>query len=204
MKALITGFELDAACPYNSSFEVMRRLNKRVGALEIVTDALRCDYRDPVGVIRALAEKHHPDVFLCMGQALRREVISLEKVAINYQNDEREPAAGGGDYYGFVPRHRPVVEGAPDVYMTNLPVDAMLARLREREFPCEISLTAGAVGCNNAMYSLLHFIHTEAPHMLGGFIHVPANHEHPRRMKKSYSIDYIAEGIEVALSAIEA
>lgn len=203
MKALITGFELDAACPYNSSFEVMQRLNKRVGALEIVTDALRCDYRDPVGVIRALAEKHHPDVFLCMGQALRREVISLEKIAINYQHDEREPAAGGGDYYGFVPRHRPVVEGAPDVYMTNLPVDAMLARLKERDFPCEISLTAGAVGCNNAMYSVLYLIRTKYPEMMGGFIHVPGHHEHPRRVRKTYSVQEIARGVEAALKGLE-
>ena len=202
MKALITGFELDAACPINSSYEVMKKLPSHVGDLQVVTDALRCDYRDPIGVVRALCEKHQPDVFICMGQALRREVISLEKVAINYQFDAREASAGGGDYYGFVPKGRPVVPGAPDVYFTNLPIDRMLERLKASEIPCEISLTAGAVGCNNAMYSVLHLAHTERPGMLGGFIHIPAHHEHPRRIGKSFSVDEIAHWVETALGAI--
>ena len=199
MKALITGFELDAACPINSSYEVMKKLPSHVGDLQVVTDALRCDYRDPIGVVRALCEKHQPDVFICMGQALRREVISLEKVAINYAFEERDWAK---DDDGFIPKGMPIVEGGPDGIFTNLPIDKMLERLKAAEFPCEISLTAGSIGCNNAMYSVLYLIKTKYPNMMGGFIHVPGHHEHPRRVRKTFSVQEIARGVEAALKGL--
>jgi pyroglutamyl-peptidase len=202
MKVLLTGFEPDEAVPVNTSFEVLKRLPEAIGSLEIVTDQLRCDYRAPMSVVEALAEKHHPDVFICMGQALRREVISLEKAAINYQHDDRELPMSG-DYYGFAPKHRAVVEGGPDVYFTNLPIQRMLKAMQQADYPCEISLTAGAVGCNNAMYSVLHMIHSQYPHMMGGFIHVPGHHEHPKRIRKTYDLDYIAHGVETALSVLD-
>lgn len=201
MRALVTGFELDQACPVNTSYEVVRRLPGHVGNLEVTADVLRCDYRRPLEPVEELIRRFRPDIFLCMGQALRREELSLERVAVNFQDDSRPASAGGGDYYGFVPHGRPVVPDGQDAYFSNLPLERMLARLQEEGYPCSISLTAGAVGCNNAMYSVLYLCRTRYPGMMGGFIHLPAHHQHPGRIKKSFSVEYLAHGIEVALEA---
>lgn len=199
MKVLVTGFAPNVSHPVNTSYEVKKALRNNIEGLEIVTDDLVASYQHPLEAIEKLIEKHHPDVFICMGQALRREVISLEKVGINYQNEERDWAV---DDDGFLPRDRAIVEGGPDGLFTNLPIQKMLKRMQDEEFPCEISLTAGAIGCNNALYSVLYLINTKYPNMMGGFIHVPSHHQHPRRLIKSFETEYIARGVEAALKGL--
>ena len=58
------------------------------------------------------------------------------------------------------------------------------------------------IGCNNALYSVLYLIHTKYPNMMGGFIHVPAHHQHPRRIGKSFDTQYLASGVETALRGL--
>ena len=65
-----------------------------------------------------------------------------------------------------------------------------------------MSLTAGAIGCNNALYSVMYLIRTKYPNMMGGFIHLPAHHQHPRRLYKSYDVEYLAHGVEAALKGL--
>lgn len=199
MKVLVTGFAPCESHPVNTSYEVKNALRNNVEGLEIVTDNMISSYQHPFDHMEKLIEKHHPDVFICMGQALRREVISLEKVGINYQNEERDWAV---DDDGFLPKDRSIVEGGPDGLFTNLPIQKMLKCMQDEEFPCEISLTAGAIGCNNALYSIMYLIRTKYPHMMGGFIHVPAHHQHPRRIIKSYDVEYLARGVEAALKGL--
>ena len=93
--------------------------------------------------------------------------------------------------------------GGPDGLFTNLPIERMLESIKEQGFPCEISLTAGSIGCNNAMYSVLYLIHTRYPDLMGGFIHVPGHHEHPRRVRKTFSVQEIAAGVEAALKGLK-
>jgi pyroglutamyl-peptidase len=185
----------------------MRALKTKAGNVEIIPEGLVGSYRHAIPEIDAMIQKYKPDAFISMGMALRREVISLEKVAINYQNDnnyDNKQFFSYRDPYGYTAagKYLPVVEGAPDGYFTNLPIVKMFEALKKAEFPSEISLTAGAVGCNNAMYSILYLINTKYPSMLGGFIHIPGHHEHPGRRVKTFSVEYIAQGIETAVSVL--
>lgn len=199
MKVLITGFAPCVAHPVNTSYEVKNAISDNVDGIEIIKEDMISSYQRPLDHIEMLIEKHHPDVFICMGQALRREVISIEKVGINYQNEEREWAV---DDDGFVPKDRPIIAGGPDGLFSNLPIQNMLKHMREEDFPCEMSLTAGAIGCNNALYSVMYLIRTKYPDMMGGFIHLPAHHQHPRRLHKSYDVEYLARGVEAALKGL--
>jgi pyroglutamyl-peptidase len=199
MKVLITGFAPSTSHPVNTSYEVKNALKDEIDSIEIIKEDLISSYQRPLEPIEALIETHHPDVFICMGQALRREVISLEKVGINYQNEERDWAV---DEDGFLPKDRAIIENGPDGIFSNLPLTKMLKHMQEEGFPCEISLTAGAIGCNNALYSLMYLIRTKYPNMMGGFIHVPAHHQHPRRLGKSYDAEYLARGVEAALKGL--
>lgn len=200
MRVVITGFKPNQSHPVNTSWEVKNALSDHIGDIEVIKEDMIASYHHSIEYIDSLIQKHHPDVFICMGQALRRECISLEKVAINYAFEERDWAV---DDDGFVPKGMTIVEGGPDGMFTNLPIERMLERIKQTEFPCEISLTAGAIGCNNAMYSVLYLIRTKYPQMMGGFIHVPGHHEHPRRVRKTYSVQEIARGVEAALKGLE-
>lgn len=199
MRVLITGFSPSESHPVNTSYEVKNALSDHVDSIELIREDMISSYRHPLDYSDMLIQKYHPDAFICMGQALRREVISLEKVGINYQNEERDWAV---DEEGFIPKDRPIIEGGPDAFFTNLPIQKMLQRMKQEGYPCEISLTAGAIGCNNALYSVLYLIHTKYPNMMGGFIHVPAHHQHPRRIGKSFETEYLARGVETALRGL--
>ena len=199
MKVLVTGFAPSTSHPVNTSYEVKNALSTNVDGIEVIGEDLISSYQHPLDEIERLIEKYHPDVFICMGQALRREVISIEKIGINYQNEERDWAV---DEEGFIPKDRPMIEGGPDGLFSNLPIQNMLRHMREEGFPCEMSLTAGAIGCNNALYSVMYLIRTKYPNMMGGFIHLPAHHQHPRRLYKSYDVEYLAHGVEAALKGL--
>lgn len=200
MRVVITGFKPNGSHPVNTSYEVKNALSGQVGGIEVIKEDMIASYHHSMEYIDELIQKYHPDAFICMGQALRRECISLEKVAINYAFEERDWAK---DDDGFVPRGMTLVEGGPDGLFTNLPIDRMIQRVNDSGFPCERSLTAGAIGCNNAMYCVLYLIRTKYPEMMGGFIHVPGHHEHPRRIGKTYSVQEIAGGVEAALRGLE-
>ncbi|AEF85053.1 pyrrolidone-carboxylate peptidase (5-oxoprolyl-peptidase) (Pyroglutamyl-peptidase I) (PGP-I) (Pyrase) [Treponema primitia ZAS-2] len=199
MRVLITGFQTSKSHPVNTSYEVKNALNRKVGKVEIIPEDMIGNYHTTIPYMEKLIEKYNPDAFICMGQALRREVISLEKIGINYQNEERDWAL---DDDGFLPKHRTIVERGADGYFTNLPILKMLEALKKEEYPSEISLTAGAIGCNNALYCIMHLINTKYPKMMGGFIHVPSHHQHPRRLVKSFDVEYLARGVETALKVL--
>ena len=200
MRVVITGFKPSESHPVNTSWEVKNALADRVGGIELIREDMIGSYRHSMEYIDEMIQKYNPDAFICMGQALKRDYLSIEKIAINYAFEERDWAK---DDDGFVPKGITLVEGGPDGIFTNLPVDKMLARVKEMGFPCEMSLTAGAIGCNNAMYHVMYLIQTKYPNMLGGFIHVPGHHEHPRRIGKTYSVAEIARSVEAALSGLE-
>lgn len=200
MRVVITGFKPSQSHPVNTSWEVKNALSDHVDGIEIIREDMIASYHHSIEYIDGMIQKYRPDAFICMGQALRREVISLEKVAINYAYEERDWAV---DDDGYLPKGEAIVPGGPDGLFTNLPIERMLESIKEQGFPCEISLTAGSIGCNNAMYSVLYLIHTRYPDLMGGFIHVPGHHEHPRRVRKTFSVQEIAAGVEAALKGLK-
>ena len=200
MRVVITGFQPSESHPVNTSWEVKNALSDHVGGIELIREDMIGSYHHSIEYIDRMIQKYHPDAFICMGQALRRDYLSIEKIGINYAYEERDWAK---DDDGFVPKGMTLVEGGPDGIFSNLPIDKMVAKVKEAGFPCEMSLTAGAIGCNNALYCVMYLIKTKYPNMMGGFIHVPGHHEHPRRTMKTYSVAEIAKYVEIALSALE-
>jgi pyroglutamyl-peptidase len=94
--------------------------------------------------------------------------VSLERVAINCID------ARIADNDGARPIDMPVVAGAPAAYFATLPLKAMLAAIRTRGIPAEVSNTAGTFVCNALAFQLAHGIATRWPGLRGGFIHLPA------------------------------
>ncbi len=200
MKILITGFEPFGGSPINPSEQVALALHgQTIAGAELLTAILPVDgLRGPQALLEAL-QKGQPDVVLCLGEAARRPVLSLERIAINLL-DYRIP-----DNAGHKMIDEPVVEGGPAAYFATIPVREIYQVLLETGIPAELSLSAGAYLCNQVMYRLLHFITTNSLNIQAGFIHLPAL---PRQAalqqtpQPSMSLETSLSGVRTAIAVI--
>jgi pyroglutamyl-peptidase len=196
MKALVTGFEPFGGDRINPSFEALRRLPSRLGALDLVTAALPVAFESALPALRRAIATSEPHIVLCTGLAGGRAELSLERIAINI-DDARIP-----DNDGKQPIDRPVIGGAPAAYFATLPIKAAAAALREAGLPAAISNSAGTFLCNHVFYGLMYEATTGGHPFRGGFLHMPylPSQAAQYRGAPSMALEQIVEGIEIILS----
>lgn len=200
MKALVTGFEPFGGDRVNPSFEALRLLPKRLGAIDLETRALPVVYGTALARLREAIAAAEPDIVLSVGLAGGRAELSLERVAINV-DDARIPDNGGNQ-----PIDRPVVAGGPAAYFATLPIKAAVAALREAGLPAAVSNSAGTFLCNHVFYGLMHEAANGATRFRGGFLHVPYLPSQAARQPgmPSMALEQIVEGIEIILATAAA
>lgn len=200
MKALVTGFEPFDGDWLNPSFEALRLLPPRLGALDIATAALPVVYGAALPALLEAIVATAPDIVLSVGLAGGRSELSLERVAINI-DDARIPDNGGNR-----PIDRPVVAGGPAAYFATLPIKAAVAALREAGLPAAVSNTAGTFLCNHVFYGLMHEGGRRTISFRGGFLHVPYLPSQAARQPgaPSMALEQIVEGIEIILATAAA
>jgi pyroglutamyl-peptidase len=201
MKLVLTGFEPFGESKINPSEQVVRALKReKFRGIELRTAILPVDRkRGPETLIRAV-ERIKPDAVLCLGEAQRRMVISIERVAINLLDFRIADNAGKKIV------DEPIVRDAPAAYFTTLPVRKMYDAVRKANVPAELSLSAGAFLCNQVTYALLHHIAENDLNIRAGFVHLPAL---PAQVVTrdvqipSMSLDTMIVGIRAAIRAIQ-
>jgi pyroglutamyl-peptidase len=200
MKALVTGFEPFGGDRVNPSFEALRLLPSRLGAIDIATRALPVVYGAALTTLREAIAATGPDIVLSVGLAGGRTELSLERVAINV-DDARIPDNGGNQ-----PIDRPVVAGGPAAYFATLPIKAAAAALREAGLPASVSNSAGTFLCNHVFYGLMHEAASSSRRFRGGFLHVPYLPSQAARQPgaPSMALEQIVEGIEIILATAAA
>jgi pyroglutamyl-peptidase len=202
MRMLLTGFEPFGGSNVNPSIEVVRALaGTQLDGIELSTAQLPVDrVSGPATLVFAL-ETYKPDAVLCLGQAMGRQVLSIERVALNLMDYSI------ADNTGSMVTDEPVVPGGPAAYFVTLPVRAMLAALKPVGVPGELSLSAGTFLCNQVLYALLHHLAVNGLSIPAGFIHVPALPvqvaDRPS-LAPSMSLDTMITGVSAALRAIGA
>ena len=134
------------------------------------------------------AEKWHPDVVLCVGQAGGRAAVTPERIAVNIR-DARIP-----DNAGNQPVGQYVAEEGPAAYFSTVPVMEMAEAIRQKEIPATVSNSAGAFVCNDVLYSLLH--HFSGTGVKVGFIHVPYL---PQQGEPSLPLAQIIEALRTSI-----
>ena len=124
MRILVTGFNPFRGVRINPSELVVQALaqrtpqfSKRYPALEIITTILPTEYLAATRLLRSLMRSTRPDGVICLGVASRREMISLERVALNWDDDPTP------DNAGRIRCGRKIAPGGPDVYWSTLPLD---------------------------------------------------------------------------------
>ncbi|HET9403546.1 MAG TPA: pyroglutamyl-peptidase I [Burkholderiales bacterium] len=195
MKVLVTGFSPFGGGQINASWEAVRRLPRRIEAMEIVTAELPTSFARALPALEAAIARASPELVLCVGQAGDRGALCVERVAVNLQ-DARIP-----DNDGAQPVDAPIVAGGPAAYLATLPVRAAVAALRAADLPAQLSMSAGTFVCNHAFYGLMRLAAAARPAFRGGFLHVPCLPGQAEPGAPSMPLEDIVRGIGVVLEA---
>jgi pyroglutamyl-peptidase len=167
---LLTGFEAFGDDPsgqdLNPSAQVALALSgQRVGPWRIAGEVLPCVFGQAPRVLKKLIAEYQPEAVICLGQAGGRAAISIERIAVNW--DE----AALPDNAGAVRSGQPILKTAPAAYFSTLPIHAMRDAIQKQGLPAEISSSAGHFVCNHVFYSLMHALREKR--IPAGFVHVP-------------------------------
>ncbi|WP_051351138.1 hypothetical protein [Sulfobacillus thermosulfidooxidans] len=157
---LVTYFDPFGGDTVNVSQEVATRLPQRD---YIVSAELKTSKRDVEQQIPELIAKVRPDAILGLGQAEGRGVPTLERVGINLI-DSRIEDNRHEQYHDEM-----VVPDGPPAYFSTLPVRQIVETVHQHGLPIELSLSAGAFMCNQALYLMRH----TARNIPAGFLHLP-------------------------------
>lgn len=167
---LLTGFEPFGDDPgaqkLNPSAAIAQALHgQHIGAWRVEGRVLPCEYASSVSVLKRHLKTLQPQAIVCLGQAGGRAAISIERIAINW--DE----ATLPDNAGNLRTGSPILKTAPAAYFSSLPIHAMRDAIAAQGIPAELSSTAGQFVCNHVFFHLMHSLRkSKRP---AGFVHVP-------------------------------
>ncbi len=198
MKILITGFTPFGGEKINPSYEAVKNLDNEILGEKIVKMEIPTVFRQSIKVLEKAIDNERPDVVLCIGQAGGRFEIGVERIAINLDDARIE------DNEGNQPIDETIYTDGENAYFANLPIKAMVKKMRDNNIPASVSNTAGTFVCNHIMYGLLYLIDKKYPHIRGGFIHVPFITEQimNKRNTSSMTKDQIIKGLTYSIEAI--
>jgi pyroglutamyl-peptidase len=152
--------------------------------------------------VRALAEAiaaTTPAAVVALGQADGRDLVTVERVALNLVT------AAEADESGRALAEEPVLAGGAAAYWSTLPVMRIVSALVDAGVPAAASSDAGGFVCNHLFYGLMHLIATERPGLRGGFVHLPCLPEQVAGSGgPSMGLDTLARAVEVAVATAAA
>jgi pyroglutamyl-peptidase len=169
---LLTGFEPFGDDPgqqsINPSASVAKALHgETIAGFRIQGEVLPCVFGQSALVLTRLIKAHAPSAVVCLGQAGGRAAISIERIAVNW--DE----AALPDNAGKVRAGQPILKTAPAAYFSTLPIHAMRDAVLAQGMQAELSSSAGHFVCNHVFFSLMHSLAKAKLKMPAGFIHLP-------------------------------
>jgi pyroglutamyl-peptidase len=169
---LLTGFEPFGDDPgaqrLNPSAALANALDgETIAGLQVRSAVLPCVFGQSVQTLRQQIKTHQPSAIVCLGQAGGRTAISIERIAVNW--DE----ASLPDNAGKLRLGEPILKTAPAAYFSSLPIHAMRDAVLAQGLPAELSSSAGHFVCNHVFFSLMHLLAQSKSKVPAGFIHVP-------------------------------
>ena len=198
-KVLITGFDPFGGESINPAYEAVKLLPDEIAGAKIIKKEIPTVFQKGPDAVYEEIQSSKPDYVLCIGQAGGRSQVTPEWVGINFRN------ARIADNEGNQPLQTSVVENGPEAYFTMLPVFRMVEKMKGNGIPASVSYTAGTYVCNDVMYSVLHYCHTEFKGVKGGFMHVPFATEQTVNQPAGtpgMNLKDIAKAIELSVEAI--
>ena len=182
---VLVGFGPYGNTTINPSLAVVKKLqtmsivNKGNTSYEIVSRQVSSEFNKCIQETCAYIDEFQPDAVIMLGEYPGRSMITVERVAINYNDSTRY---GVKDEAGYAPQGTEVVDNGPAAYFSTLPLRRIVTELRASGIPADISDSAGTLMCNHLMYGALHHVNnaTKAEDVKKGvvipvgWIHLPA------------------------------
>ena len=165
---LLTGFDsfttaTGIAVSHNPTRDVVAVLAARHPALN--TAILPVSFEGCRSELSALFVRHQPRLWVGLGVAMSRSVVSLEACAVNrtegLDNDGRQ---GDGQL---------IVPDAPERMVSGVDVEGLAAALFTAGYPVEVSRDAGQFLCNQSLYLGCYAAQTTGVPSVAAFIHIP-------------------------------
>jgi pyroglutamyl-peptidase len=199
---LLTGFEAFGDDPsgqgLNPSEHIAQALHgQRLGKWQVHSITLPCEYTGSVSVLKKALRGHQPHAVVCLGQAGGRSAISLERIAVNW--DE----AGLADNTGVLRSGQPILKTAPVAYFSTLPIQRLRNALLAQNIPAELSSTAGHFVCNHVFFQLMHSIKLKQQNKRpAGFVHVPYLPEQASGGQPSMALQDMVHGVSCLIKSL--
>ena len=193
-KVLISGFEPFGGSDLNSSQLVLEAISKEsLSGLELSAVILPVEFGKAARVLLSKVNDFNPEIIISFGQAEGRKAITPEKIAINLDS-ARIP-----DNAGELRVNKVIVEAGADGYFSTLPIEKMVAAVKECGLESEISLSAGAFLCNHIFYHLQHQLLERE--VKSGFVHLPLVNEQIAQYpnQPSWALKDLVQGVRAAI-----
>jgi len=191
-KILITGFEPFATSSLNPSGEIVKAL---IGD-DLVTAILPVVFGQASSQLKELIHLHKPTAVLCLGQAEGRSAMTPERIAINLDD------ARIADNAGNQPKEQKIIADGADGYFSTLPIEQMVASMKEAGIPASISLSAGTFVCNHIFYVMQDYL--KGSSVVSGFMHVPLMDEQRKEYPTlpTMPIRQMIAGVQISLDIL--
>ena len=176
-RLLITGFDPFGGSTLNPSqaaIEAIASAEQMFDDAQLHTGLLPVDTQRIADRLDALWQDSQPDIVIHLGESAKASRLTLERVALNLLDFDTPDNAGQQVV------DQPIHAAGPAALFATLPIRLLRDRLNEQGIDAELSLSAGAYLCNQALYLSL----AQARHRGGamvGFVHVPSLPEQVNR-----------------------
>lgn len=208
LRVLVTGFGPYGNTAINPSLAVVHALQKKSGGnsaddgVEIIAKELSCEFFKCIEETKTYMTDCNPQAVIMLGEYPARAMVTVERVAINYNDSTRY---GCSDEAGYAPQGTKVVDDGPASYFSTLPLRRIVRDLRAKGIPSDISGDAGTLMCNHLMYGVLHHVlHTTSGRrripVPAGFVHLPAL---PEMAAREENLGMPSMTAELACQAVE-
>lgn len=164
---LFTGFEPFGGEQTNASWQAVCALPEEIAGHAVERLLLPVEFGRSGDLAVEAMRRLSPACVIAVGEAAGRAEVTVERVALNVE------CARMPDNAGAAPQEVPVLAGAPDAYLTRLPLVACVEAARAVGVPTAVSNTAGLYVCNQLMYRILHEVAASGACIPAGFLHVP-------------------------------
>ncbi len=198
MKVLLTGFEPFRKEKINPSWEVCRKISEE-GKSDVVVVQLPVIFDEAKEKALKYFDEIQPDVVLHLGEAGGRTHISVERIAVNCDDAEKEKDNKGQS------RDNKSIEKGNDGYFSTIPVKKIVKAMKKAGIPAVVSNSAGTFLCNHVFYSTLHHTKMKGLPTKVGFIHLPYLPEQTldKPGKASMSLDLMVAAVVTAIKECE-
>ena len=216
LRVLITGFGPYGNTKINPSLAVIHSLQKtpnNIKGVNIIAKEVSSEFFKCIEEAKSYIKEYNPHAVLMLGEYPGRSMITIERVAINYNDSTRY---GLSDEAGYAPQGTSIVQDGPAAYFTTLPLRRIIRDLRASGIPSDISGDAGTLMCNHLMYGVLHEVVSNANtngtdknrSIPAGWIHLPALPEMAARESNlgmpSMTAELSCKAVECVIASIVA